>query len=376
MRKETIGAATLYLGDCRDVLPTLGPVDAVVDKSNAVVFSKPHEKPAKRQHRAPARGDGNLAPAPCGDCGAVFERRPVASADGAAIRGDAGRLSEGAGEAGDCFEVSRSSRSGERSFSGRDAKHGLSVDRRQDALQPLRSDGGAACASCRRGSHEQYAGELGSSLLALPHVAPQARVVAFPEGWAIVTDPPYGLGDLWAGGGGKNNNSWKFDPKEAKAWDGESPIIVEEIVVGVPAIVWGGNYFNLPPKRGWLVWDKGIPDFTTGHSELAWTTLDQPVRNFKLCPNVMTPTGADGSKVHPTQKPLALMKWCLNFLPKAETILDPFMGSGTTGVAAVQMGRKFIGIERDEGYFDIACRRIEQAQRQGDMFINKGLTDA
>lgn len=201
-------------------------------------------------------------------------------------------------------------------------------------------------------------------------------MVAFPEGWAIVTDPPYGLGDLWAGGGGKNNNSWKFDPKEAKAWDGESPIIVEEIVVGVPAIVWGGNYFNLPPKRGWLVWDKGIPDFTTGHSELAWTTLDQPVRNFKLCPNVMTPTGADGSKVHPTQKPLALMKWCLNFLPKAETILDPFMGSGTTGVAAVQMGRKFIGIERDEGYFDIACRRIEQAQRQGDMFINKGLTDA
>jgi DNA modification methylase len=64
------------------------------------------------------------------------------------------------------------------------------------------------------------------------------------------------------------------------------------------------------------------------------------------------------------------MKWCIDFLPTAETILDPFMGSGTTGVAAVQMGRRFIGIERDEGYFDIACRRIEQAQRQGDMFIS------
>ena len=74
-------------------------------------------------------------------------------------------------------------------------------------------------------------------------------------------------------------------------------------------------------------------------------------------------------RVHPTQKPVSLMEWCLGFVPKAQTILDPFRGSGTTGVAAVQLGRKFIGIERDEGYFEIACKRIEQAQRQADMFI-------
>ena len=75
------------------------------------------------------------------------------------------------------------------------------------------------------------------------------------------------------------------------------------------------------------------------------------------------------ARVHPTQKPVALMEWCLGFLPDAKTILDPFMGSGTTGVACVKTGRAFIGIELDEGYFDIACRRIEEAYRQPDMFI-------
>ena len=74
-------------------------------------------------------------------------------------------------------------------------------------------------------------------------------------------------------------------------------------------------------------------------------------------------------RFHPTQKPVGVMKWCLTFTPDAQTILDPFMGSGTTGVAAVQMGSKFIGIEREEKYFQIACKRIEDAQRQGDFFV-------
>ena len=74
-------------------------------------------------------------------------------------------------------------------------------------------------------------------------------------------------------------------------------------------------------------------------------------------------------KEHPTQKPVELMEWCITQVGNARSILDPFMGSGTTGVAAVQMGRKFIGIEREERYFQIACKRIEDAQRQVDMFI-------
>ena len=84
---------------------------------------------------------------------------------------------------------------------------------------------------------------------------------------------------------------------------------------------------------------------------------------------VYRPMNMDGGKVHPTQKPLALMKWCLGFIPDAKTILDPFMGSGTTLVACVQMGRAGTGIEKDPEYFEIACRRVEEAYRQPDLFI-------
>jgi DNA modification methylase len=76
----------------------------------------------------------------------------------------------------------------------------------------------------------------------------------------------------------------------------------------------------------------------------------------------------DDVREHPTQKPLGVMQWCLGFLPDAVTILDPFMGSGTTGVAAIQLGRKFIGIELDPDYFDIACKRIEEAWKQPRLF--------
>ena len=103
--------------------------------------------------------------------------------------------------------------------------------------------------------------------------------------------------------------------------------------------------------------------------ELAWTNLDKPARRFR---ELRTP---DGAKEHPTQKPRSLMKWCINHLPDtSETILDPFMGSGTTGVACVELGRKFIGIEIDEKYFDIACERISRAERQGDLFRKPTVT--
>lgn len=186
---------------------------------------------------------------------------------------------------------------------------------------------------------------------------------------AVVTDPPYGLGPLWQGGGGKGKSSWAFDPKEAQSWDSEAPAWLPDYIAAIqrPAIVWGGNYMPLPPARGWLVWDKGIPDFTTGHSELAWTNLDQPIRNFRLCPNVMTPSGRDGKKQHPTQKPIEVMKWCLSYV--GGRILDPFMGSGTTGVACAKLGHSFIGIEIDEGYFNIACERIRRAYAEPDMFV-------
>ena len=184
---------------------------------------------------------------------------------------------------------------------------------------------------------------------------------------ACVTDPPYGLGDKWKGGAGGKRSSWKIPQTEAMRWDMEAPDFVSQIVAEYPSIVWGGNYFGLPPTRGWLVWDKKQRGtWTTGHTELAWTSLDQPIRAYSLS-QVEAYSRMD--KAHPTQKPLALMQWCLGFVPDAQTILDPFMGSGTTGVASVKLGRKFIGIEIDEGYFDIACRRIREAYAQPDLLI-------
>ena len=102
--------------------------------------------------------------------------------------------------------------------------------------------------------------------------------------------------------------------------------------------------------------------FTSGHCELAWTTLDQPVRAFNYAHGELATEG----KFHPTQKPLPLMRWCVEMT--SGSVLDPFMGSGTTGAAAVGMRREFVGIEIHEPYFDIACERITNAQRQVRLF--------
>ncbi len=184
-----------------------------------------------------------------------------------------------------------------------------------------------------------------------------------PKVDAVITDPPYGLGDKWQGGGGKGKSSWAFDPSEAQRWDAGTADGVLELATYAPEVViWGGNYYALPPQWCWLLWDKKQPDtFTTGQAEMAWTNLDRPIRTFRFA---QCEQASEGEKYHPTQKPLALMAWCLKWV-KGQTILDPFMGSGTTGVACLPAGRTFIGIEREPKYFDIACRRIEDAQRQG-----------
>ena len=184
-----------------------------------------------------------------------------------------------------------------------------------------------------------------------------------PKVDAVITDPPYGLGEKWQGGGGSGKTSWAFDPSEAREWDGETVNAVLDLPSLAPeVVVWGGNYYALPPRRCWLIWDKKQPDtFTTGQAEMAWTNLDRPIRVFRFA---QCEQASEGEKYHPTQKPLALMAWCLKWV-KGQTILDPFMGSGSTGVACANLDRKFVGIEREPKYFDIACRRIEDAQRQG-----------
>ena len=182
---------------------------------------------------------------------------------------------------------------------------------------------------------------------------------------AVVTDPPYGIAALWSGQQvGKNGASRLWDGDNE--WDKQTCPELVDTARGLAgkSIIWGGNYYALPASRGYLVWDK-MQEFSNADSELAWCSWPQTPRTFRYARAQLASEG----KEHPTQKPLPLMKWCIGFLPDAQTVLDPFMGSGTTGVAAVQMGRDFIGIEREPKYFDIACRRIEEAQRQGDLFI-------
>lgn len=178
---------------------------------------------------------------------------------------------------------------------------------------------------------------------------------------AVVTDPPYGIGDKMQGG------TWGAAEKYAdfRKWDvapGAELFDVLQAISGA-AIVWGGNYFPLPPSRCWLSWSKTQQMYTMADIELAWTNLDRPAKEFRA------PRGASQFG-HPTEKPVALMQWCIQQIPDdAALILDPFMGTGTTGVAAVKLGRKFIGIEIEPKYFDIACRRIQAALDAPDMFI-------
>ena len=189
----------------------------------------------------------------------------------------------------------------------------------------------------------------------------------------ILTDPPYGIGEA----AGKNKSRGKLAVAKDYGndeWDNE-PIDDEllglTIAAGTNAIIFGGNYFNVPPSPCWLVWDKenGASDFAD--CELAWTNLQKAVRLKRFMWNGMLRANNEQRGDHPTQKPIGVMRWCIDQAGNPHTILDPFMGSGTTGVAAVQMGRRFIGIEREPKYFDIAVRRIEDAQRMTDMFAHE-----
>lgn len=183
---------------------------------------------------------------------------------------------------------------------------------------------------------------------------------------AVITDPPYGMkrdGKPMSTSSHGGHKGYEF-----LGWDQEVPDrrVFEEIFrLSDVQVIWGGNFFTnyLPPSMGWLFWDKG-QRIAQSDGELAFTNMQKALRVFTLNRASIAQDGA----VHPTQKPLALMKWCIDQAGSPDTILDPFMGSGTTGVAAIQMGRKFIGIEREPKYFEIACRRIEQAQAQGQLF--------
>jgi site-specific DNA-methyltransferase (adenine-specific) len=166
----------------------------------------------------------------------------------------------------------------------------------------------------------------------------------------VLTDPPYGIGFA------ASPTKWSRDNigRKAEGWDDEVMDVSFLLKHCSSAMIWGGNHFDLPPSRGWLVWAKppGLPSY--GTAELCWTNIDMTVRHLEC-------DRCNGDKYnHPTQKPLPLMKWCLTFAPDAQTVLDPFCGTGTTLVAAKNLGKEAIGIEIEEKYCEIAAKRLSQ----------------
>jgi site-specific DNA-methyltransferase (adenine-specific) len=173
-----------------------------------------------------------------------------------------------------------------------------------------------------------------------------------------IVDPPYGIGDKFKGG---KTGKMNFNEVVEKDWDKVPPMEYwqELMRVSKNQIIWGGNYFPLPPTRCFIVWDKQISeDFSLAMAELAWTSFDKLAKIFKM------PTPKDG-KIHPTQKPIQLYRWLLhNYTNENDLILDTHLGSGSIAIACHQMKRKLIGYEIDADYYRKACKRFEEQTRQ------------
>ena len=189
----------------------------------------------------------------------------------------------------------------------------------------------------------------------------------------VLTDPPYGIGIGSVVGG--NNLTTATDYGTHNNWDNAIPpkqVFDEMIRCSKNQIVFGGNYFieYLTNSPCWLVWDKD----NTGNfadCELAWTSFKTAVRIFKHRWNGMLQENMKekDKRYHPTQKPISLFEWCLsNYSEQGNLILDPFAGSGTTAIACIRLNRKYILIEKEEKYCEIAARRIETELDQTDIF--------
>jgi DNA modification methylase len=204
-------------------------------------------------------------------------------------------------------------------------------------------------------------------------------MAVLPKVDAVVTDPPYGIkmdrgvGTGGFSGFGDGKRRARHVARYQGGWDDSRPdpeTVAAMCALAERAIIWGGQFFAdlLPPQGKWLFWDKcqTMPSF--GDGELAWTNLlGDSVKKFTYNGNGLMAKEKD--RQHPTQKPIALMEWCLGFLPDARTILDPFMGSGTTLVACQRLGRQGIGIELDADYFATACRRVQEVVNNPPLFI-------
>lgn len=190
-----------------------------------------------------------------------------------------------------------------------------------------------------------------------------------PKADLCLTDPPYGIG-------ADANQSKRANKQHGNAaapsrdyglsdWDSISPDdvdILKAVNSAAKAIVWGGNYFHFKPSRAWLVWDKDNGDNGYADCELAWSNLDMAVRKFRhrWMGMIQENMAQKEIRFHPTQKPLALMSWCLSFAPDAQAVVDPYAGSCTVARACKDLGKRCISIEREEKYCEVGALRLSQ----------------
>jgi site-specific DNA-methyltransferase (adenine-specific) len=178
-----------------------------------------------------------------------------------------------------------------------------------------------------------------------------------------IVDPPYGIGDKFKGG---KSGKMQFNEIVDKGWDKvpNKEYFKELFRVSKNQIIWGGNYFNLPPTRCVICWDKKISeDFSLAMMELAWTSFDKLAKIFRLS------TPKDGLKIHNCQKPIELYKWLLkNYAKEGDLILDTHVGSASSLIACEEMGFDYVGAELDKDYFEMACKRIDTYRQQLKLF--------
>lgn len=212
---------------------------------------------------------------------------------------------------------------------------------------------------------------------------------------AVISDPPYGIG--YVRGQKLKTGVYRGGKKVGEAKGGAQNKFAGVPIVGddcpfdpsMPSmllrfgdvLIWGADHYRmaLPDTGRWLAWDKlaGKPSWDSfADVEFAWHSRGGASRVFSYlwkglaCDKREFGNGI-ATRDHPTQKPIALMVWCIQQAGMPERILDPYLGSGTTGVAALRLGRKFIGIEIEERWFDVACRRIEAEAKQGRLLIDE-----
>ena len=183
-----------------------------------------------------------------------------------------------------------------------------------------------------------------------------------------IVDPPYGIG---ATNGTGKYGRLKFQQKK-ECWDTETPkkeYWKQLFSVSKNQIVWGGNYFGLPPTRGFFIWDKGEGFYGRDFAECeyGWTSFDRNAKILKRDP--LAKRDFHEGKIHPTQKPVKLYEWILtNYAKPGQKIFDSHMGSGSSAIACNNLGFEFIGCELDEDYYNAACERIAQHAQQQRLF--------